>query len=220
MALSAGRVGVAKDQVDEFGRVTGGGTQENVYTKTQCDNKFETKTHANNTFQSINLSVPLELLGGSQLTVESGLHALEANFGGSQLRNNDGKLQFKSESSWKNAGGDVEYLEGEECVIGTYKGETLYQRTFVSGSIAQSGTSVFTITDQFTGVKDVLRMDAIAYSSDGTINPTYATGGSTDVFRVQMNKNTGVLIVVCGTSGPTRPIDKILITVQYTKVTV
>lgn len=50
MALPAGRVGVAKDQVDEFGSIIGGGTPENVYTKTQCDNKFETKTHASNTY--------------------------------------------------------------------------------------------------------------------------------------------------------------------------
>lgn len=45
MALKAGRVGVAKDQVDEFGKIIGGETPENVYTKTQCDNKFETKAH-------------------------------------------------------------------------------------------------------------------------------------------------------------------------------
>lgn len=45
MALKAGRVGVAKDQVDEFGHITGGGTPENVYTKSQCDNKFELKSH-------------------------------------------------------------------------------------------------------------------------------------------------------------------------------
>lgn len=45
MALKAGRVGVAKDQVDEFGKIIGGATPANVYTKTQCDNKFETKAH-------------------------------------------------------------------------------------------------------------------------------------------------------------------------------
>lgn len=45
MALKAGRVGVAKDQVDEFGKITGGSVPENVYTKSQCDNKFETKAH-------------------------------------------------------------------------------------------------------------------------------------------------------------------------------
>lgn len=44
MALKAGRVGVAKDQVDEFGHITGS-TPENVYTKSQCDNKFELKSH-------------------------------------------------------------------------------------------------------------------------------------------------------------------------------
>lgn len=45
MALKAGRVGVAKSEVDEFGHITGGGTPENVYTKSQCDNKFELKSH-------------------------------------------------------------------------------------------------------------------------------------------------------------------------------
>ena len=45
MALKAGRVGVAKNQVDEFGNIIGGSTPDNVYTKTQCDNKFETKAH-------------------------------------------------------------------------------------------------------------------------------------------------------------------------------
>lgn len=45
MALKAGRVGVATSEVDEFGHITGGGTPENVYTKSQCDNKFELKSH-------------------------------------------------------------------------------------------------------------------------------------------------------------------------------
>ena len=45
MALKAGRVGVAKSEVDEFGHITGGGTPDNVYTKSQCDNKFELKSH-------------------------------------------------------------------------------------------------------------------------------------------------------------------------------
>ena len=45
MALQAGRVGVAKNQVDEFGHITGGGTPESVYTKSQCDSKFELKSH-------------------------------------------------------------------------------------------------------------------------------------------------------------------------------
>lgn len=45
MALPAGRVGVARDQVDEFGHINGGSVPENVYTKSQCDNKFELKSH-------------------------------------------------------------------------------------------------------------------------------------------------------------------------------
>ena len=103
MALKAGRVGVAKDQVDEFGKITGGSTPENVYTKTQCDNKFETKTHANNTYQPKTIEVPLELLGGSQLTVETSLHAIEETFGNLRFRNNDGTPQVKTPSGdWTN----------------------------------------------------------------------------------------------------------------------
>lgn len=103
MALKAGRVGVAKDQVDEFGKIVDGGTPENVYTKTQCDNKFETKTHANNTYQPKTIEVPLELLGGSQLTVETSLHAIEDTFGTLRFRNNDGTPQVKTPSGeWAN----------------------------------------------------------------------------------------------------------------------
>lgn len=103
MALSAGRVGVAKDQVDEFGNIIGGETPENVYTKTQCDNKFETKTHAGNTYQTKTIEVPLELLGGSQLTVETSLHALEDTLGTLRFRNNDGTPQVKTPSGdWVN----------------------------------------------------------------------------------------------------------------------
>lgn len=111
MALKAGRVGVAKDQVDEFGNIIGS-TPENVYTKTQCDNKFETKTHANNTYQQKNIEVPLELLGGSQLTVEASLHAIEDTFGDLQFRDNEGTPQVKTPNGeWTNfnsgGGGDL-----------------------------------------------------------------------------------------------------------------
>ena len=45
MALKAGRVGVAKDQVDEFGNIISSGPSGDYYTKQQTDNKFETKAH-------------------------------------------------------------------------------------------------------------------------------------------------------------------------------
>ncbi len=77
MALKAGRVGVAKDQVDEFGKIIGGGSPSgDYYTKTQADNKFETKTHVNNTFQKKTLDVPIEMLSGTKLTVEEALNGL------------------------------------------------------------------------------------------------------------------------------------------------
>ena len=44
MALKAGRVGVALDQVDDFGQIKSEATSG--YTKQEADAKFETKTHA------------------------------------------------------------------------------------------------------------------------------------------------------------------------------
>lgn len=76
MALKAGRVGLNKDLVDEFGYLKGEAPSGEYYTKTQTDNKFETKTHVNNTFQKKTLEVPIDLLSGSALTVESALQGI------------------------------------------------------------------------------------------------------------------------------------------------
>lgn len=51
MSLKAGRVGVAPSEVDEFGQIIGEITPTNVYTKSQADDKFETKNHASATYQ-------------------------------------------------------------------------------------------------------------------------------------------------------------------------
>lgn len=89
MALKAGRVGVAPDQVDEFGNINSEATSG--YTKQEADAKFETQTHAASTYetksdattalaekQPIRLSLPIELLSGSALTVEDALNGLNA----------------------------------------------------------------------------------------------------------------------------------------------
>lgn len=76
MAQRAGRVGVNPADVDP---VTGHVNVEvpgNVYTKTQADNKFLTKTKAASDYQAKNLSVPIQLLDGSALTVETALQGL------------------------------------------------------------------------------------------------------------------------------------------------
>ena len=82
MSLRAGRVGVAPDQVDEFGKIKSDATSG--YTKQEADAKFETKTDAAAALaekQPITLSVPIEMLSGTKLTVESALQGLneEAN---------------------------------------------------------------------------------------------------------------------------------------------
>lgn len=79
MALKPGRVGVAPSQVDLFGNIIGGGSGGDSYTKAEADAKFETQTHAANTYetktavaqlQPKTLAVPIHMLNGSVLTVE------------------------------------------------------------------------------------------------------------------------------------------------------
>ena len=77
MSLKAGRVGVAPDQVDEFGKIKSEATSG--YTKQEADAKFETKTDASAALaekQPITLSIPIEMLDGTKLTVESALEGL------------------------------------------------------------------------------------------------------------------------------------------------
>ena len=85
MSLRSGRVGVNPEDVNPINGKIQVEVPVNVYTKTQADNKFETKTHAGNTYltkteaealQPINLAVPVPLLDGSALTVESALQGL------------------------------------------------------------------------------------------------------------------------------------------------
>ena len=78
MAQRAGRVGVNPADVNP---VTGHVNVEvpgNVYTKTQVDNKFLSKTKAASDYQTKNLAVPIELLDGSALTVETALQGLNS----------------------------------------------------------------------------------------------------------------------------------------------
>ena len=85
MAQRAGRVGVNPVDVDP---VTGHVNVEvpgNVYTKTQVDNKFLTKTKAASDYQAKALSVPIELLDGSALTVEAALQGLNSQKQDKQL---------------------------------------------------------------------------------------------------------------------------------------
>lgn len=78
MALKAGRVGVAPDQVDEFGKINSEATEG--YTKQEADAKFETQSHASSTYetktatallQPKTLALPIQMLEGSQLVTKS-----------------------------------------------------------------------------------------------------------------------------------------------------
>lgn len=80
MAQRAGRVGVNPADVDP---VTGHVNVEvpgNVYTKTQVDNKFLTKTKAASDYQTKELSIPIQLLDGSALTVEEALAGINTDY--------------------------------------------------------------------------------------------------------------------------------------------
>lgn len=77
MALKPGRVGVDPSQVDLFGNIIGGGSGGDIYTKAEADAKFETQTAAAQ-LQPITLAVPIEMLSGTKLTVESALQGLNS----------------------------------------------------------------------------------------------------------------------------------------------
>lgn len=85
MAQRAGRVGVNPADVNP---VTGHVNVEvpgNVYTKSQVDNKFLTKTKAASDYQGKNLAVPIQMLDGSKLTVEDALQGLNSQKQNMQL---------------------------------------------------------------------------------------------------------------------------------------
>lgn len=78
MAQRAGRVGVNPADVNPVTGHINVQVPGNVYTKTQVDNKFLTKTKAASDYQTKNLSVPIELLDGSALTVEDALQGINS----------------------------------------------------------------------------------------------------------------------------------------------
>lgn len=78
MAQRAGRVGVNPADVNPVTGHINVQVPGNVYTKTQVDNKFLTKTKAASDYQTKELSVPIELLDGSALTVETALQGLNS----------------------------------------------------------------------------------------------------------------------------------------------
>lgn len=77
MSLKAGRVGVAPDQVDEFGKIKSEAISG--YTKQEADAKFETIAAATSALaekQPITLAVPIKMLSGTALTVENALQGI------------------------------------------------------------------------------------------------------------------------------------------------
>lgn len=191
MALPAGRVGVAKDQVDEFGNITGGFVPENIYTKTQCDNKFETKTHANNTYQPKTIEVPLHMLGGSQLTVETSLHAIEDSMGTLQFRNNEGTPQVKiPNGEWTNfnngGGGSLGFNIPDNLI------QTTGQRLLNSGrATIDSGGYCIDPTDEILYVDVIITPDS-SYSYFEWNLPNYVKSPSDVVSLCVVPVGTGV----------------------------
>lgn len=132
MSLKAGRVGVAPDQVDEFGKIKSEATSG--YTKQEADDKFETKSAASAALaekQSIRLSVPLELLSGSALTVEDALHG---------LNDGDGSFTALSESAFTNIISGAE-VEGTNNHLVKY-GKVVYARLNLQKITATAWTDI------------------------------------------------------------------------------
>ena len=81
MSLKAGRVGVNPADVDP---INGHISPESLsgYTKQEADAKFETQTSASAEYAKLQpktLSVPIEMLSGSKLTVETALQGLQSD---------------------------------------------------------------------------------------------------------------------------------------------
>ena len=86
MSLKAGRVGVRPDQVNLDGTITQ--SASGAYTKSEADNKFLAKTDASSTYETKSdaaalqpktLSVPITMLSGTKLTVETALNGLQTD---------------------------------------------------------------------------------------------------------------------------------------------
>ena len=153
MSLKAGRKGLNKRLVDAFGNFNGEAPSGEYYTKQQTDNKFETKTHVNNTFQKKTLDVPIEMLSGSKLTVEDALQGL-----------NEEKFTYA----------DNGVLGAKNLLPNNATSQTINGVTFTvnaDGSVTANGTAtanaVFVIHDRVT---DDLNISSGNYIGSGITN--------------------------------------------------
>ena len=177
MSIKAGRVGVAPDQVDEFGTIHSEAIEG--YTKQEADAKFETQNHATSTFQPKTLSVPIEMLSGTKLTVETALQGLNVEkvnradqnvLGAKNLLLNQGTTKTENGLTFThNADGSIK-------VNGTATADTVY--------IVHSNTPEYNDKDIIlTGCPDggsagTYQLYArIANSSDGYIRDIHDFGG-------------------------------------------
>lgn len=201
MALKAGRVGVAKDQVDEFGKIVGSGPSGEYYTKSQADNKFETKSHVNNTFQKMELEVPIELLNGSVLTtVETALHGMNEEF--SDLP----------------TGGGVDYSTVEQDTgIKFIDGKEIYQKCYVfsQGSYVNIGSSWTTVLSDIddTDIETLVDCDAYGqYNNQGGVGSLRASA----LLQLRWNTSSSKKVLECASNNATSECRAIMI--RYTKV--
>lgn len=98
MALKAGRVGVAPEQVDDFGQIKSEATSG--YTKQEADAKFETQTNASTEYAKLQpktLEVPISMLEGSSLsltTVESVFGTMNGAMTNKALTEKYGRIKY------------------------------------------------------------------------------------------------------------------------------
>lgn len=130
MSLKAGRVGVHPDDVDPINGHLNPSAVDS-YTKAQADAKFET-LEAAAALQSKTLAVPIEMLSGSKLTVESALQGLNND----KINNNGLKAETVTHK-----GVVVSYVRHGNVVMVSISGEC--SQNIVNGEVIAEAPAGF-----------------------------------------------------------------------------
>lgn len=167
MALKAGRVGVAQDQVDLFGNIIGSGDS---YTKTEADEKFLSKSDATSTYYTKDdidskLEVVVKYAGKKtflQLTSDLLVSTYENNF---FMLSDSGYIDSSNIDNWND-----NYVVGDHVLVDSHIAVIAY-----TGSDPNKGAYVF---DDFGGFVEVDEYTTAVTQASGKVtfsnlNPAY-----------------------------------------------
>lgn len=174
MALKAGRVGVNPADVDPIdGHISPSATGS--YTKQEADAKFETQTHAAETYESKSdaaalqpktLAVPIEMLSGSKLTVESALQGLNTEKFTYADNGVLGAKNYLNKTSAETSAGTITVTQQDTGV------------RIQSVSASTWGNGFFDITSLKKNTDYVISSDVAYTSGSGSINISGSTDGT------------------------------------------